>query len=53
MTHYDYQNEQRTRRIIRQEIQIANNRKMEDEVSDRRFSRAISEMEVNERYWAD
>lgn len=53
MIHQDHQNEQRIRRVVRQEIKRANHRRLEDEASDRRLSKAISEMESNERYWAD
>ena len=53
MSFQEYENEQRIQRLIRQEIQMANHRRLEDEANDRRLSRAISEMEANERYWQD
>ena len=53
MNFQEHETEQRLKRIIRHEIQIARHRRLEDEASDRRLTRAISEMEANERYWSD
>ena len=53
MTFQEYENEQRARKIIREEIHRANIRRLEDEASDRRLNRAIAEVETNRQYWID
>ena len=53
MAFQEHENEQRIRRIIRQEIQRANVRRLEDEASDRRLNKAIAEIEANRQHWVE
>ena len=53
MAFQEYEDEQKTRKVIRQEISRANSRRLEDEASDKRLSQAIAEIEANRQYWVD